>query len=200
MSFWFLGFMVRPVRSWDGSMFWMRVWACTGERPESSPLRDGFISRRASILACETLDLDVESLEVEPVRAEVILERLDFFFFFFAVASEGLVVVSSFCPTCSGPDSFSDSDSMAACGGAPTGCDSAIVGEVWTFSMLIWLFNMWQESVPSAFEQYSLMYGCVACKHTSTSIPQCGGLEISMPSSTRWGEIPGPVKMKGHSP
>ena len=131
MSFWFLGFMVRPVRSWEGSMLWMRVWAWEGERPENSPRREGFISRRVSMLACETLGLDVESLDVEPVRADVILERLDFFFFFFAVVgSEGRALAPSVCSTCSFLDSLSDSESMAACSGAPAGCGSAMWGEI----------------------------------------------------------------------
>jgi len=65
------------------------------------------------------------------VRADATLERLDFFFFFFAAAgSEVLGVVPSVCWICSVPDSFSDSDSMAACSGAPTGWDSAMLGEV----------------------------------------------------------------------
>jgi hypothetical protein len=132
MSFWFLGFMVRPVRSCEASMLWMRVWAWEGERPENSPRREGFISRRLSILACETLGLEVESLDVEPVSTDVILERLDFFFFFFfaAVGSERGALDPSVCSPCSVPDSLSDSESMAACSGPPAGCDSAMLREI----------------------------------------------------------------------
>lgn len=126
MSFWFLEFKVRPVRSWEASMLCMIAWACEGDRPESSLRREGLCSRRVLIWSCEILALP--SLEVEPVRADVILERLDFFFFLEAVGSEGRAPASSLCSTCSVPDSLSDSRSTSTCSGASTGCDSAMVG------------------------------------------------------------------------
>jgi len=81
------------------------------------------------MFAWETLGL--ESLDVEPVSAAAIFERLDFFFFFCAVPeSVVLSAVPSVCSTCSVPDSFSDSDSKAACSGALSGCDSAMLAVI----------------------------------------------------------------------
>lgn len=111
-------------------MLEMIAWAWEGVRPDSSPRRDGLCSRRVLIWSCDILDLVVESLEVDPVRADVILERLDFFFFLATVVSEEGTLAPSVCSVCSVPDSLSDSASGAACDWASTGCDSAMLGEM----------------------------------------------------------------------
>lgn len=61
------------------------------------------------------------------------------------------------------------------------------------FSILIGVVNKRAVRLLFASEPVS-SDGGVACKHTSSSIPQCGGLEISMPSRTRWGEIQLPIQ------
>src|ERR1700761_6766715 len=89
MSFWFLPLRVMPLRSCETSIFLRTSCAFSGGRPDNSPFREGFISRRDLRESPDRLAAGLEGSVgasagfSPPLSAETSLDLLDLFFFFF---------------------------------------------------------------------------------------------------------------------